>query len=54
MAAELGGLDTLINNAGVMLLGPAAGAPLREWRAGRPHWQRQARAPGVGDGADLR
>jgi NADP-dependent 3-hydroxy acid dehydrogenase YdfG len=29
---ELGRLDALVNNAGVMLLGPVAGAPTDEWR----------------------
>jgi NADP-dependent 3-hydroxy acid dehydrogenase YdfG len=28
---ELGRLDTVVNNAGVMLLGQAEGAPLEEW-----------------------
>ncbi|GIH22801.1 oxidoreductase [Acrocarpospora phusangensis] len=31
-ASELGRIDTLVNNAGVMLLGPAAGAPMTEWQ----------------------
>jgi NADP-dependent 3-hydroxy acid dehydrogenase YdfG len=29
---QLGRLDTLVNNAGVMLLGPAVGAPVSEWQ----------------------
>jgi len=30
--ATFGRLDTLVNNAGVMLLGPIVGAPVEEWR----------------------
>jgi NADP-dependent 3-hydroxy acid dehydrogenase YdfG len=30
-AEDLGRLDTVVNNAGVMLLGPAVGAPVEEW-----------------------
>jgi clavulanate-9-aldehyde reductase len=30
--AQLGRLDALVNNAGVMLLGPIEGAPTEEWR----------------------
>ncbi len=31
-AGAMGGLDVLVNNAGVMLLGPIEGADTREWR----------------------
>ena len=31
-AADLGGLDVVVNNAGVMLLGPVVGADTSDWR----------------------
>jgi NADP-dependent 3-hydroxy acid dehydrogenase YdfG len=31
-SAEMGGLDVLVNNAGVMLLGPVDGADTEDWR----------------------
>src|SRR2546430_13136594 len=31
-AEQMGGLDILINNAGVMLLGPVEGADTEDWR----------------------